>query len=110
MFLAERRPFSFDRSVRSGMQPPADGGSPLRGFMFQRLRQHRLLLAAAPAMAGGSVEEPADKKAPQSNEAGTDNPAQAGQGPAEPEGEGAPVPKDAAKGTSPPSDTNDDKK
>jgi hypothetical protein len=58
------------------------------------------LFSASPAIAGGSVENPDDKKAPVSNKSGTDNPPKAGQHPAEPAGQGAPVPKDAAKGTS----------
>lgn len=57
------------------------------------------MFAGSPAIAGGSVEEPTDKKAPVSDKTGSDNPASAGEGPAKPAGEGAPVPEDAAKGT-----------
>jgi hypothetical protein len=57
------------------------------------------LLAASPAIAGGSIENPADKKAPVSNEAGTDNPANAGKGSGEPAGQGAPVPNNATEGS-----------
>lgn len=57
-----------------------------------------LALIAAPAFAGGSLENPDDKKAPVANEAGTDNPANAGQM-KKPDGEGAPVPNNAAEGS-----------
>ena len=52
------------------------------------------MFAASPALAGGSVEQPDDKKAPESNKTGT------AQGESQPSGQGAPVPKDAAKGSS----------
>lgn len=58
------------------------------------------MLAAMPAIAGGSLENPDDKNAPVANEAGTDNPANAGKGAAEPAGEGAPVPTNATEGAS----------
>ncbi|AHB49822.1 hypothetical protein W911_01265 [Hyphomicrobium nitrativorans NL23] len=58
------------------------------------------LLAVSPALAGGSMEQPTDKKAPMTNATGTDNPANAGEGAAKPAGEGAPLPEGAAEGTS----------
>jgi len=58
------------------------------------------MLATSPALAGGSVEQPDDKKAPESNKTGTDAPANPAQGESQPSGQGAPVPKDAAKGSS----------
>lgn len=66
-------------------------------------------VAGSPALAGGSLEKPTDKKAPESNATGTDNPASTGQGAAKPAGEGAPVPKDAAKGSSASDATRKDK-
>jgi hypothetical protein len=58
------------------------------------------LLAASPALAGGSMENPSDKKAPEANKTGSDNPANAGEGPAKPAGEGAPLPQGASEGSS----------
>lgn len=57
------------------------------------------LLTVSPAFAGGSMEQPSDKKAPQANEFGSDNPVNAGKGAAKPSGDGSPLPEGAAEGT-----------
>ncbi len=58
------------------------------------------LLAVSPAFAGGSMEQPSDKKAPEANKSGSDNPANAGKGAAKPSGDGSPLPEGAAEGSS----------
>ncbi len=50
------------------------------------------LLAGSPALAGGSIEEPTDKKAPVTNDSGSVNPPTSVEG-----GQAAPVSKGAGK-------------
>ena len=46
------------------------------------------LLAGSPVLAGGSMEQPTDKKAPETNKDGTDKPASVGRESTEPKGMG----------------------